>query len=170
MNGINLLPWRLEKYQRLLCLFIVKMFAVLIVGGALYAVLTAFQRQQQGELNTQQQFFIEQKKRLAQTVQQITEVKQTIRNLTELQEISPNRVEQVISLLPQLPLQQGELEALSFNEEGIRLNGFCVTKEEFETFREFLSQHFASFKLTQFQPEQGRWVFQFDLSPEVNEK
>ncbi|OOF55448.1 hypothetical protein BKK56_05950 [Rodentibacter genomosp. 2] len=146
------------------------MFVALIAGFVLYAVLTTFQRQQRDELNTQQQFFMEQKKRLAQTVQQITEVKRTIQNLTELQAISQNRVEQVISLLPQLPLQQGELEALSFNEEEILLNGFCLTKEEFETFREFLSQHFVSFKLTQFQPEQGRWVFQFDLSPEVNEK
>lgn len=171
MNGINLLPWRLAKYQQLLRRFILKMFFVLVVTFTLYILFTVFQQQQREDLNTQQQLFVQQKNRLTQTLQKIAEAKQIMRNLTELQAISLNVVEKVISLLPQLPFQQGELESLSFNKEGIRLNGFCLTQEEFEMLREFLSVHFTSFKLTQFQPGQGRLVFQFDLSSEVkNEK
>ncbi|OOF42125.1 hypothetical protein BKK49_03395 [Rodentibacter rarus] len=164
MNGINLLPWRLEKYRQLLFLFLLKMFAVLSVAFLFYVLLDWLQYQQKEALNLQLKQFEQQKTQLTQTVQHIAQMKQTIQNLTELQAIESDTVEQVLSLLPQFPFQQGELEIFNLNEERIQLNGFCLSQQEFESLHEFLSSHFNTVKLTQFKTEQGRLVFQFDLS------
>ncbi|MDC2825953.1 hypothetical protein PHA51_07935 [Rodentibacter pneumotropicus] len=167
MNGINLFPWRLEKYRQLLFLFLLKMFSVWAVAFLLYAVLSWFQHQQKEALNLQLKQFEQQKSRLTQTVQNIAKMKQDIQNLTELQAIESDTVEQVLSLLPRFPFQQGELEIFNLNEERIQLNGFCLSQQEFESLHEFLSSHFSTVKLTQFKTEQGRLVFQFDLSLEM---
>ncbi|OOF87717.1 hypothetical protein BKG94_08765 [Rodentibacter ratti] len=167
MNGINLLPWRLEKYRQLLFLYLFKMFIVLSVAFLLYAVLDWFQYQQKEALNLQLKQFEQQKSRLMKTVQHIAQMKQTIQNLTELQAIEPDTVEQILSLLARFPFQQGELEIFHLNEERIQINGFCLSQQEFESLHEFLSSHFSTVKLTQFKTEQGRLVFQFDLSLEI---
>ncbi|OOF44292.1 PilN domain-containing protein [Rodentibacter trehalosifermentans] len=167
MKGINLLPWRLEKYRQSLILFLFKMFAVLLIAFLCYAVLDWFQHQQKAALNLQLQQFEQQKNRLTQTLQKVGQMKQIMQDLTELHAIDPELVEQILSLLPQFPLQQGELEHFSFNEDGIRIDGFCLSQQEFESLHEFLSRRFSSVKLMQFKTEQGRLIFQFDLSSEM---
>ncbi|WP_158074625.1 PilN domain-containing protein [Rodentibacter genomosp. 1] len=167
MNGINLLPWRLEKYRQLLFLFWLKTFIVLGIAFLLYVALSWFQHQQKEALNVQLQQFEQQKSHLTQTVQNIAQIKQRIHSLTGWQAIESDTVEQVLSLLPQFPFQQGELEIFSLNEERIQLNGFCLSQQEFELLHEFLSSHFNTVKLTQFKTEQGRLVFQVDLSLEI---
>lgn len=164
MNGINLLPWRLEKYRQQLFSFLSKMIAMLIIALVLYSTLTWFQQQQQETLNSEQEMLTQQKNRLADKIQQIAHMKQTLQNLTELQAIPSARVKQALTVLQNLPFQQGELSSFNFNDEGIRLNGFCFTQMEFESLHSYLSEQFTSTKLTQFQPEQGRLVFQFDFS------
>lgn len=166
MNGINLLPWRLEKYRQLLFLFLLKFIAVLLVAFILYAILATVQQQQKIVLQEQQQSFDLQKNRLTETVQNIVQLKQAMQDFTELQAIAPARVEQVLSLLTQLPFQEGELTAFHFNQEVIQLNGFCFSQTEFENLHQHVSELFTSTLLTHFQTEQGRLVFQFELSPE----
>lgn len=163
MKGINLLPWRLEQYHQLLRAFLIKLFAVLFFAFALYACLSWLHQQQQNNLNAQQQTIEQQKKHLSQTIQQVAEAKQSMHNLTEIKAISPETVEQMLSLLPQFPFLQGELELFKFNDETLQLNGFCLTQTEFEAIHEFLSLHFPTVKLSQFKPEQGRLLFQFDI-------
>ncbi|QPB41527.1 PilN domain-containing protein [Rodentibacter haemolyticus] len=164
MNGVNLLPWRLEQYRRLLFLFFIRLIVVLALALFLWIGLSWFQLQQREELNRQRQTFEQQKNQLIQLVRQTAQIKQLMQNVTELKALTPEPVEQILTLLPQFPLQQGELESLHFNREGIRLNGFCIEQAEFEAFHEFLSTHFGSVKLTQFKPEQGRLLFQFEIS------
>lgn len=163
MNGINLLPWRLERYRHLLFLFLIKLLAVLGIALGLYLGLSLLQQRQQDELTQLQQHFEQQKKGLTQSVQQIAQIKQTLQNFTELQGLESDKVEKILSLLPQLPFEQGELDTFYFNAEGLRLEGFCLTQSEFEALHEFLSAHFEQVKLSQFKTEQGRLVFQFDL-------
>lgn len=166
MNGINLLPWRLEKYRQLLFLFLLKMIVVLLVALALYALLAVLHQQQKIALQEQQQVFDLQSNRLTETVQHIAQLKQTMQDFTELQAIAPARVEHTLSVLPELPFQQGELIYFYFDEESIKLKGFSISQMEFEDLHHYLSGLFISTLLTHFQTEQGRLVFQFDLSPE----
>ncbi|OOF57439.1 PilN domain-containing protein [Rodentibacter myodis] len=163
MNGINLLPWRLEKYRQLLFLFVIKLSLILVLALCLWATISWFQQQQKEALQTQQHHFEQQKTQLTQTLQRVNQLKQTMQHFTELQAIPPKQVEGFLSLLPQLPFQQGELESFGFNAEAIQLKGFCLEQAEFERLHDFLSTHFSSLKLSQFKPEQGRLLFQFEL-------
>lgn len=163
MNSINLLPWRLTQYRQLLLLFLLKLVAVFSLAFLLYAILTWFQHQQKAALNQKIQTFEQQKARLMKTVQHVSQMKQSMQDLTTLQAIKPDSVAQVLSLLPQFPFQQGELATFHLNDEGIKLSGFCLSQQEFESLHEFLSSSFSTVKLTQFKTEQGRLLFQFDL-------
>ena len=167
MNGINLLPWRLEKYQRALITFLIKLCVVFSTALTAYATLYWFHQQQQAELNARLQTLEQQKNRLAETAGQVMQIKQTIQSFTELQAIAPESVTQILSLLPQFPFRQGELESFNLNEALVQLKGFCLEQDEFERLHEFLSAHFISVKLIQFKPEQGRLTFEFELSSTI---
>ncbi|BFU60795.1 MULTISPECIES: PilN domain-containing protein [Rodentibacter] len=171
MNGVNLLPWRLEQYRQLLFLFFIRTVVILVLALFLWVGISWFQQQQKEALNVRLQTFERQKNQLVQLVRQTAQIKQLMQNVTELQALTSKSVEQILTLLPQFPFQQGELESFHFNKEGIRFNGFCTEQAEFEVFREFLSAHFGSLKLTQFKPEQGHLFFQFEISEiEAGEK
>ena len=163
MMGINLLPWREAAYQRLLISFLMKLSGTLLVALSLFALLSLWQGQQNENLMAQQQQLEQLKSRLTLARHQVSQLKSTMQNFTTLQAISPQNSAKLLSLLPQLPFQQGELEGLIFEADNLQLNGFCVTQSEFEALNEFLTAHFAQVTLSQFKPEKGQLFFQFDI-------
>ena len=168
MMGVNLLPWREAAYQRLLVGFLIKLGAMLLVALSLFALLSFWQGQQRENLIVQQQQLEQLKSRLTLARHQVSQLQSTMQNFTTLQAISPQNTAQLLSLLPQLPFQQGELEGLIFEAENLQLNGFSMTQSEFEALHEFLTAHFAQVTLSQFKPEKGQLFFQFDIP--LNEK
>lgn len=163
MQGVNLLPWREAAYQRLLVGFLIKLVGMLLVALSVYVALFFWQGQQREHLEAQHQQLEQQKSRLTLARHQVSQLKSTMQNLTTLQAISSQNTAQLLSLLPQLPFQQGELEGLHFEADNLQLNGFCMTQSEFEGLNEFLTANFDQVTLSQFKPEKGHLFFQFDI-------
>ena len=109
----------------------------------------------------------QQKNRVAETGGQVRQIKQTRQRVTGLPAHAHESVAQIVCLLAQFPVRQGELEWFNLKEDLVQLKGFCLEQDEFERLHEFLSAHFISVKLIQFKPEQGRLAFEFELSSTI---
>ena len=163
MLSLNLLPWRLEQHQKAFRRF---MWQGLIWLACLVLIVVGL-----NQLNEQQgQALSQTKEKLTQITHQVhqkriqvQQLQSSLKEINELTEMDTEYVYQMLNLLSELPLQQGELDVFTLNAKQVVLSGMTENQQEFEAIHQFLKRHFTEVNLTKFQPVQQQLFFQFDI-------
>lgn len=163
-DGLNLLPWRMALHKRRL-----RYFVYLCALSALF-VTSGYWMWWQWKSNIQQQIQASYKqqeqlqKQLQQTYTQLQQLRQNSFG-NDVQIISHEQVWRVLSVLAELPLEQGELSKFHLREGKVVLQGAVENQREFEQFHHALIQVplFENVELKTFQPDTALIQFQFEL-------
>lgn len=169
--SINLLPWRITHhhnnmkklcYRSIVCFIITVLFTI--------GLLKILQNEQQKVIKNTEDY-----QARSHNLQQILLQIRSLQNNHSFKKnpsiISHNEVEQFLSWLTNLPLQQGELNDLTLTAQNLTIKGNAEDQNEFEQLQEATHQFklFEQVQLTQFQPKGTQLYFEFHFSKESNE-
>ncbi len=163
---MNLFPWREHLRLSLVRSFLYQStFFLFCVCLAVFSLLW-----DNNEINqevTQQTQRLEEKQRfLHELKHNLKQGRENLLENTPLQALDNEKSLALLTLLPTLPLSQGELEQCVLNHHSLRLTGFAIQTEEFNALEKFLRQarNIDALKLTAFQTEKSRIFFEFLLT------
>lgn len=163
-QGLNLLPWRVQQHKTRLVYFIYQglLWAVLVLLGSVFLFQWQHSlKQRSQDYQTQLESMKSQQQQISVQLQQLRQDYTSVSR----QPLDFEQVKQILSLLKHLPLQQGELSAVSLNAEKLVLTGQVEEQAEFERLHQTLTQAniFAQMKLIEFQPQAKQILFQLEL-------
>lgn len=165
--SINLLPWRTKQHYHNLRLFIFNILILLILFLTAYYFLYSQNQQSFATQTAQQQYWQQLNLQLNKLEKRINQLNQDNHLMTTF---TTAQLQQVFQLLNELPLTQGELHQLQWQEDQLTLIGESADQLEFEQIHQFLRQQtsFEQIKLRQFTPLSEGLFFQFDLQLRKN--
>lgn len=162
--AINLLPWREEAHKRRAIHFLYQLLGAIVFLSLVYVGLSHWK----AKMNNQWQQTSHQLSQVQQQLQQGQSQLQRLRQgyiALEKEALSTKRLQPIFQLLMTLPLQQGELTALSLDSQKLILKGRVEHQQEFEQVHQALNQAnlFEQVSLAQFQPSGKEILFEFEL-------
>ena len=168
---INLLPWRLKQHQQNSRILLLKLLGLMSIVLILSFGLHYFDRQISMNLTEKrtdlQQIITE----LTKIERQIAKLRNSHNNRENQTPVTTEKILQILTLLSELPLQDGELDSLTLNSTQIELSGITENQPEFEGVNRFLSESplFQRVILSGFTPHQDgslQFKFMLDLAGE----
>lgn len=126
-----------------------------------------------------QQHIIQHRNQLSSLSQNLLQLVQQTEKLRPHYKLHENKLPikrphlfEVLNLLNELPLQEGELSQIIFSIQSLQLKGYVEDQNEFEMIHHFLNQHtlFEKIELIQFKPTKDQIYFEFDLKIDTREK
>ena len=163
MLSLNLLPWRLEQHQKAFRRFMWQGLIWLVCSVLIVVGLSQLNEQQAQALNQTKEKLTQITYQAHQKRIQVQQLQSSLKEINELTEMDTEYVYQMLNLLSELPLQQGELDVFTLNAKQVALSGMTENQQEFEAIHQFLKHHFTEVNLTKFQPVQQQLFFQFDI-------
>lgn len=163
-QGLNLLPWRLQQHKTRLHYFAYQCLAL----GILILLSYVFLFQWQNSLKQTAQGYQQQLNVISSQQQQISSQLQHLRQdyvSVSRQPLVLEKLKELLVLITHLPLQQGELSAVSLSAEKLVITGQVEEQAEFERLHQVLKQTniFEQVKLIEFQPQAQHILFQLEL-------
>lgn len=150
---MNLLPWRIElfkqKSRRLLLQTSVMSIVLCLTCFMLNAVNQHFE-QQLGEKQNEQQKY---QATLNILNTQIAQLRQQTMPQTKQIPIQTEQVLNIIQMLSELPLTQGEIQHFELQRDRVSLEGIAANQKEFEQLQPYIAQYFPDIRLNQFVPK-----------------
>ena len=159
MLSLNLLPWRLEQHQKAFRRFMWQGLIWLVCSVLIVVGLSQLNEQQAQALNQTKEKLTQITYQAHQKRIQVQQLQSSLKEINELTEMDTEYVYQMLNLLSELPLQQGELDVFTLNAKQVVLSGMTESQQEFEAIHQFLKHHFTEVNLTKFQPvQQQLWL------------
>ena len=160
---MNLLPWRIElfkqKSRRLLLQTSVVSVVLCLTCFMLKAVNQHFELQLGEKQNEQQKYQVT----LNILNTQIAQLRQQTTPQTKQIPIQTEQVLNIIQMLSELPLTQGEIQHFELQKDRISLEGIAVNQKEFEQLQPYIVQYFPDIRLNQFAPKSNNELqFKFE--------
>ncbi|HDR1022013.1 TPA: hypothetical protein QB352_001270 [Pasteurella multocida] len=164
-TGVNLLPWRYAEHQKRLKKWRLNLIAWISILLVSFYLLAFFQ----DILATQSQ---QKQTYLKQLTTELSKVNYQVNTLNkqpiQKQQLSPlnqQLVFQLMTLLADMPLKQGELTHFSLENQKIILQGTAENHSEFDDIQGYLhnKQDIKRVDLVHFQPEPSGLMFRFHL-------
>ena len=162
---INLLPWRLKQHQQNSKILLLKLLGLMSIVLILIFGLHYFDRQISMNLAEKRTYLQQIITELTKIEQQVVKLRNSHNNRENQTPVITEKILQILTLLSELPLQNGELDSL------IELSGITENQPEFEGVHRFLSESplFQRVILSGFTPHQDgslQFKFMLDLAGE----
>ena len=148
MLSLNLLPWRLEQHQKAFRRFMWQGLIWLVCSVLIVVGLSQLNEQQAQALNQTKEKLTQITYQAHQKRIQVQQLQSSLKEINELTEMDTEYVYQMLNLLSELPLQQGELDVFTLNAKQVVLSGMTESQQEFEAIHQFLKHHFTEVNLT----------------------
>lgn len=164
-TGINLLPWRYDEHQKRLkkwCLSVMVWWSTLL---AIFYLFIFFQDIWVTRLQQKQEHLKQITAELSKVNYQVNTLNKQPIQKQQLSALNQQHVFQLMTLIADIPLNQGELTNFSFENQNIILQGRVENHSELEAIQGYLNnkQDIKRVDLVNFQPETDGLIFRFNL-------
>lgn len=161
--NINLLPWRITQHQKQTKRFGIMLFAYALPFVFGYNFFSQLTEQGNQKLSQYQENLQQINQHISQVQQDIGKIQQRHSPMHKTAPLASMQITKLFTLLDELPLSQGELQALRLDIDGLWFQGTTETHQEFEQIHQFLQQQaeFSPIKLVQFKPQATHIFFEF---------
>lgn len=163
IQHINLYPWRQEKHQKQmkiwLAFFIINLLVALISMG----ILLHSNQQKHQSIQIIQQAYQQDKKKLAYLQQELETMKHFFQQEKIFSVFSTKQIKLFLHLLNRLYIQGGELNLVAIENQQIHLQGMAMNQQAFDYIEKSLNKYpyVSQFKLENFHTQQSHIFFTF---------
>ncbi|WP_273392548.1 hypothetical protein [Actinobacillus porcinus] len=149
---MNLLPWRIEQFKQKSRVIFVKTSVMALLIGVISLMLMVANQHFAQAIAQQQERLQQQQSQRSELTRQVAQLRRQITPNVKQVPVPHEQVMNMINMLIELPLTQGELQQTVLQQGYISLKGTASNQSEFEPLQPFLTQYFPDIKLSQFEP------------------